>query len=130
VLDVGDEAEILAEIEANQSPFRYPAGRMYVVPYDPATDPEGVYADAVAEGANVMAVYQKCVHLGCTVPWQVAVQRFQCPCHGSNYNIRGEYILGPAPRGLDRFPTSVEDGRVIVDTGTIITGPARGVTTV
>jgi cytochrome b6-f complex iron-sulfur subunit len=129
-LDIGAVDEILAEIEQTQSPFRYPAGRMWVSPYDPATDPEGVYADVALDGAPVMALYQKCVHLGCTVPWQAPVQRFQCPCHGSNYNILGEYILGPAPRGLDRFPTRVENGRVIVDTGTIVIGPSRETKTI
>lgn len=128
-LDVGNEEDILADIEANRGPFEYPAGRMYVVPYDPATDPQGVYSEVVPEGARVMALYQKCVHLGCRVPWVVDAQRFQCPCHGSNYNIRGEYILGPAPRGLDRFPIRIEDGRVIVSTGTIVTGPSREIQT-
>jgi cytochrome b6-f complex iron-sulfur subunit len=124
-LDVGGVEEILAEIATTRSPFPYPAGRLYVVPYDPSMDPEGIYSDVALDGAPVMALYQKCVHLGCKVPWNVVPQRFQCPCHGSNYNFLGEYILGPAPRGLDRFPTRVEDGRVIVSTGTIIIGPSR-----
>lgn len=31
--------------------------------------------------------------------------------------------LGPAPRGLDRFPHTVQDGDLIVDTGKVILGP-------
>jgi len=125
-LDIDDAETILAEIRANRAPFEYPAGRMYLVEYDPALDPGGEYADVTDGGASpVMAIYQKCVHLGCKVPWCLSAQWYQCPCHGSNYNRWGEYELGPAPRGLDRFATRVVDGRVLVDTGEIITGPGR-----
>ena len=55
-----------------------------------------------------VALYQKCVHLGCRVPWCESSQWFECPCHGSKYNRVGEKQGGPAPRGLDRFPL---DGR-------------------
>jgi cytochrome b6-f complex iron-sulfur subunit len=73
-----------------------------------------------------MALYQKCVHLGCRVPWCQSSQWFECPCHGSKYNKWGEWNSGPAPRGLDRFPSRVDDnGTLVVSTGTILTGPAR-----
>ncbi len=125
-LDIDDVETVLAEIQANRAPYEYPAGRMYLVAYDAALDPDGVYADVTDGGASpLMAIYQKCVHLGCKVPWCLSAQWYQCPCHGSNYNRWGEYQLGPAPRGLDRFSTRVVDGRVLVDTATIITGPGR-----
>ena len=57
--------------------------------------------------------------------------RFQCYCHQSTYNIIGEKLeLGPAPRGMDRFPISIENGHVMVDTSSVVEGPARGVLTV
>ncbi len=124
-IDVDSEETILAYIADNQGPMPYPAGRMWLTEYDPALDPEGEYSDVVAEGSRVMALYHTCVHLGCRVPWNVGPQRFQCPCHGSNYNFWGEYILGPAPRGLDRFRTRTENGRVLVDTAQVVTGPSR-----
>jgi cytochrome b6-f complex iron-sulfur subunit len=76
-----------------------------------------------------MALYQRCVHLGCRVPFCQTSQWFECPCHGSKYNRAGEYKLGPAPRGLDRFPITVEGGIVKVNTGIIVTGPPRGTNT-
>ncbi len=88
-------------------------GRMYV------TSSEG----------SLVALYQKCPHLGCRVPFCESSGRFECPCHGSIYNIRGEYIQGPAPRGMDRFPLKINSGAVLVDTGTIVEGPPRGVHT-
>ncbi|MEM9203705.1 MAG: Rieske 2Fe-2S domain-containing protein [Actinomycetota bacterium] len=80
--------------------------------------------------AGVVALYQKCPHLGCRVPECVTSQWFECPCHGSQYNRVGEKRGGPAPRGMDRFAMSVSaDGVLTVDTGTIIQGPPIGTNT-
>jgi cytochrome b6-f complex iron-sulfur subunit len=79
---------------------------------------------------EVVALYQKCPHLGCRVPFCDSSGRFECPCHGSKYNLRGEYIEGPAPRGMDRFLIRVEGDQVVVDTGEVKEGPPRGVHTV
>lgn len=76
---------------------------------------------------NLLALYQKCPHLGCRVPFCSTSERFECPCHGSVFNIRGEYIQGPAPRGMDRFPIRMEGDSVVVDTATVDEGPAKGV---
>ncbi|MDQ3708344.1 MAG: Rieske 2Fe-2S domain-containing protein [Actinomycetota bacterium] len=124
-LDIGSEADIAAGIDEGGGHFEYPAGRSYIVAYDAAQDPNGVYAE-ITNGAPFMALYQKCVHLGCRVPWCAQSKWWECPCHGSQYNRWGEYQFGPAPRGLDRFALTIEEGRVIVDTSTVVTGPSRG----
>jgi cytochrome b6-f complex iron-sulfur subunit len=78
-----------------------------------------------------MPLYQRCVHLGCRVPFCQQSQWFECPCHGSKYNTAGEYKLGPAPHGLDRFKVTVsETGDVLVDTAEVILGPPRGADTI
>merc|ERR1711871_642152 len=41
-----------------------------------------------------------CTHLGCTVPWNAAENKFMCPCHGSQYNNQGKVVRGPAPLSL------------------------------
>jgi cytochrome b6-f complex iron-sulfur subunit len=64
-----------------------------------------------------LALYQVCVHLGCKVPYRDDCNSFKCPCHGSHYNIDGEYLDGPAPRSLDRFELSFQGGNVVVNTG-------------
>ena len=79
--------------------------------------------------SGVMALYQKCPHLGCRVPNCVSSQWFECPCHGSQYNQVGEKRGGPAPRGMDRFAVSVDGGVLVVDTGTIVQGPPIGTNT-
>ena len=77
---------------------------------------------------GLRALYQKCPHLGCRVPFCESSGRFECPCHGSVYNVIGEYISGPAPGGMDRFQISIsQDGRVLVDTAKAIEGPPQGV---
>ena len=71
-----------------------------------------------------MAVWQRCVHLGCRVPSCESSQGFECPCHGSKYNFHGEYEDGPAPRNLDRFGVEVNDqGQLVVLTGEIFETP-------
>jgi cytochrome b6-f complex iron-sulfur subunit len=70
-----------------------------------------------SDGSYWVALYQRCVHLGCTVPFRNDCQSFKCPCHGSHYNVTGEYLDGPAPRSLDRFPLSFQGDSVVVSTG-------------
>ena len=67
-----------------------------------------------------LAVWQRCTHLGCTVPWRKDENQFHCPCHSSLFNINGEVIGGPAPRPLDIFPMELVDGNIVVDTSSPI----------
>ena len=69
------------------------------------------------ENGNFLAMWQRCTHLGCSVPWIPAENQFHCPCHGSLYNAEGVVIGGPAPRPLDYFPVSIKGDEVWVDTG-------------
>jgi hypothetical protein len=44
-------------------------------------------------------------------------------CHGETYDLAGYCYFGPCPRGLDRYPVFVRDGKVIVDTSRLEQGP-------
>jgi cytochrome b6-f complex iron-sulfur subunit len=66
-----------------------------------------------------MALYWKCVHLGCTVPWNATQHKFMCPCHGSVYDVTGQNVAGPAPRPLDMMEVNIKDDEIIVNTGKI-----------
>ncbi|MEX1217668.1 MAG: Rieske 2Fe-2S domain-containing protein [Acidimicrobiales bacterium] len=130
---VGTIADVQAKIVANKG-FLYSAeGRMWLTSYPKAATAKAkaVYPAAVLPSmeAGVVALYQKCPHLGCRVPSCVTSQWFECPCHGSQYNLAGEKKGGPAPRGMDRFATSVAGDVLTVDTGQIIQGPAIGTNT-
>ena len=90
----------------------------------------GILIFAIAFFVVSLRSYQRRVHLGCRVPFCAQSQWFECPCHGSKYNQAGEYQLGPAPRGMDRFHMEVAGGRVMVDTSEVVLGPARGTDTI
>ncbi len=87
--------------DVNGEPFRYSEGKFFLVHTED----------------GVEALYWKCVHLGCTVPWVAGRHEFICPCHGSVYEYNGSRVSGPAPRALDAMPVTVNsDGSVTVDT--------------
>lgn len=141
-IKVGLVSDLLAEIRDNQGFLYKPEGRMWLTEY-----PNGAVEKAVATyspgelngmtagqdlglDGGIVALYQKCPHLGCRVPSCVTSQWFECPCHGSKYNQVGEKRGGPAPRGMDRFAVEVTaDGSLLVDTGSIIQGPPIGTNT-
>lgn len=130
----GSVEEVTEAITTKKEPFYVGAGRFYLqlYPQDAVAAAERIPAyAAVTDGyaAGFVALYQKCPHLGCRVPWCQTSQWFECPCHGSQYNRVGEKKGGPAPRGMDRFVTSVDRGAVVVDTGTVIPGPPIGTNT-
>lgn len=91
----------------NAPPYRHTAGHFYL-----AHNEDGL-----------LALWWKCPHLGCTVPWVGPVdspQAYRCPCHGSMYDYNGVRTGGPAPRPLDLMEVTVaKDGSVHVDTGAI-----------
>ena len=130
---VGSLDDILGSIRDTREPFYSPEGRFYINPYpqDAVSAAAAVYEGAVLTGMQegVVALYQKCPHLGCRVPWCATSQWFECGCHGSQYNRVGEKKGGPAPRGMDRFGVAVEGGTVVVDTGLVVQGPPIGVNT-
>jgi cytochrome b6-f complex iron-sulfur subunit len=115
--------------------FYAPAARTWITEYPSEALPkaESIYDPAIYDGMaqyGLVALYQKCPHLGCRVPNCNTSRWFECPCHGSQYNQVGEKKGGPAPRGMDRFKISVDaGGTVSVDTSTVYTGPAIGTNT-
>ena len=131
VISAGNLDDIKSEIQSSEQPVYVGAGRFYLVPYEgQGTGDVDYEADGLA-AQGVMPLYQRCVHLGCRVPFCQSSQWFECPCHGSKYNEAGEYQLGPAPRGMDRFTVQVDgSGNVLVDTSVVVLGPPRGTDTI
>ncbi|MEX0755118.1 MAG: Rieske 2Fe-2S domain-containing protein [Actinomycetota bacterium] len=131
VINAGNVDDIKSEIGSTEQPFYVGAGRFYVVPYEGTPTGDIDYETDGLAAQGVMPLYQRCVHLGCRVPFCQTSQWFECPCHGSKYNEAGEYKLGPAPRGMDRFAIEIDgSGNVLVDTSVVILGPARGTDTI
>jgi cytochrome b6-f complex iron-sulfur subunit len=119
---VGSLTDIFAKIDADKKPFYSSEARTYLVRYPTEAIPDAQSAgyDAIVIAGmekGIAALYQKCVHLGCRVPFCESAQWFECPCHGSKYNRVGEKRDGPAPRGLDHWPMEFSGDTVTVNTG-------------
>ena len=114
----------IIQADGSVIPAFIPEARAYVLPFSESTAGDSQFTDGSTIADGLVAVYQRCVHLGCRVPWCNSSQGFECPCHGSKYNMVGEYYAGPAPRNLDRFVVNVSSAeKLIIDTGTIIESP-------
>ena len=125
---IGKFADLKSQIEqadGTSVPLFVAAAQTWVVPFS-EEDQTGSSFDGLpvvatdGSGIGLMALWQRCVHLGCRVPSCVSSQGFECPCHGSKYNLHGEYEAGPAPRNMDRFAVEVDDaGELVVLTGEV-----------
>ena len=47
-----------------------------------------------------------CTHLGCTIN-QTENGRLICPCHGSEYDLNGNVVKGPAYKSLETLPSKI-----------------------
>jgi cytochrome b6-f complex iron-sulfur subunit len=81
--------------ETNSGPVAYTKGKFWLVDVDTEVNDE--------PRKGVVAIYKVCTHLGCLYEWIPMTGRFECPCHGSKFQLTGDYIAGPARRSLDRF---------------------------
>lgn len=64
------------------------------------------------DGKEMIALLSICTHRGCEV--RPLPDSFECPCHGSEYDIDGEVLEGPARLPLKKFPVEkTSEGLVI-----------------
>ena len=139
----------MPRIQAGDFGGPVPLGSVDALVSDPASGPEPFPRAKfwwVALTDGVKAIYTVCTHLGCIYSWKDDQVRFICPCHGSQFQKDGEFILGPAPRSLDQFviraydeggtlvaetnengdPLQIPEGsRVVVETGMRILGEPK-----
>lgn len=128
----------VADYPRGADPISNPQGQFWLANLDPSNT-----RDSGSDGgAGLIALWRKCPHLGCTVPWKVDAAPpkgfsgsdwYQCPCHGSTYTRSGIRIFGPAPRSLDTMAIEIDDaGNITVQTGDVTNGgpdnPERAVT--
>jgi menaquinol-cytochrome c reductase iron-sulfur subunit len=107
--DVGDASEFSGSEEPVRKTitFRQRDGWREVV------SAQSVYVSRAADG-HLEVLSAICPHLGCSVAWQAAQDKFVCPCHGGEFKPDGQYISGPPPRSMDRLPTQIKNGNLQV----------------
>lgn len=116
---------------ASGHPYAYGKARIFFINVPAAKSlVEGSNETVADPGADVLALYRKCPHLGCQIPTLCDQSHwFECLCHGSKYNIIGEKRAGPAPRGMDSFGVELIEGVYVIDTSAIVSGPPIGTAT-
>lgn len=65
---------------------------------------------------NYESLSARCTHLGCTVAFEQAKDIFHCHCHGSEFNINGKVIKGPAELPLPKYEVSISGNDIYVTT--------------
>lgn len=110
----------VSSIRVGAAPKHYPIGQFWLANLDPSESRPG----GSGGGEGLLALWQKCPHLGCTVPWKSGFTYdddkgwFRCPCHGSTYTKAGVRVFGPAPRSMDTMAIDIDaNGNITVQTG-------------
>jgi cytochrome b6-f complex iron-sulfur subunit len=91
---------------------------------------ENLEPGEVSSAGGLLAFYQKCPHLGCTVDYRPDFEFggrkgwFRCPCHGSTFTKEGGILVsGPSSRDMDTMRIDVKpEGGIVVDSGDITEG--------
>jgi glycine/D-amino acid oxidase-like deaminating enzyme/nitrite reductase/ring-hydroxylating ferredoxin subunit len=63
---------------------------------------EGEQVAVIRDGQGIAtALSAACTHLGCIVGWNGVDRTWDCPCHGSRFDVDGKVISGPAVAALE-----------------------------
>jgi hypothetical protein len=101
-----------------------------VADFPPSDQPYRVFVNesplyVVSAGGELMVLNPTVKKLpkSCRVVWVPTNMRFEEPCWGAKFDLRGNYLDGPASRGLDQYPLKIEKDRIWVDVSHTIPGP-------
>ena len=131
-LDTSVEVGSLADVrsEAADAPMYVAEAKAWLVVL---TDDEAATMSEVADLAvrpglehGLLALYEKCPHLGCRVPYCESSGWFECMCHGAHFTRAGEHRTGPGQRGLDPLPVIVDGDMVVIGVAERIEGAPAG----
>ena len=59
--------------------------------------------------SGFLAIFRRCPHLGCTVEWVPAKEKFFCPCHSASFDPHGDYQTSIVSSSLGTFTILFED---------------------
>ncbi len=63
---------------------------------------------------SVRAFNPICTHRKCVVAFNSAEHKIKCPCHGSQFDLDGHVLQGPAPSPLQTYPAELSGEQVVV----------------
>jgi len=101
----GGEVETPEQVPAGEGRLVREQGKMLAV-----------YRD---DGGALHARSAVCTHLGCYVHWNRAERSWDCPCHGSRFDIDGAVLNGPAIKPLAQPGAADEPTTVPVETAAL-----------
>jgi len=64
--------------------------------------------------ASVRAFNPVCTHRQCVVAFNSGENKIKCPCHGSQFDLNGRVIHGPASRPLETYAAELAGDQIIV----------------
>ena len=100
-----------ARVELATAPELGEIGRAYNFKVDGVKD----YLVAVRVSEDEVRVLSRvCGHMGCKVNLAADAGSFDCPCHGSRFELDGGLIEGPSPTPLKRYEARVDGGVLVV----------------
>jgi len=80
----------------------------------------------IRDATGIYAMTAVCTHMGCTVGTPIGNQ-ITCPCHGSQYDLGGANLVGPATMPLVHFQVteSAPGGALVVNTAQTVAATVR-----
>jgi cytochrome b6-f complex iron-sulfur subunit len=61
------------------------------------------------DAPGLIILDDRCTHLGCRYNWEPQKQLYRCPCHGSEFDLHGAVVRGPATRPLPHLLVRKKD---------------------
>jgi len=67
------------------------------------------------DGGGFRVINGRCTHRGCIVDLATDARAWECPCHGSRFDLDGRVTSGPADKPLAMPPTRIDGDALIID---------------
>ena len=102
IVETPGQISIAKTAFANQSYLKFNSGKFK----------EAIFVNTNTDGTYT-AVLLHCTHKGCEV--RPSDGKLACPCHGSQFDLDGHVIKGPAKSDLQTFPVTTDDQHVLIN---------------
>jgi nitrite reductase/ring-hydroxylating ferredoxin subunit len=90
--------------------------RMGAAPYIPFADMGLALTVLSHVNHGLVALSRLCPHEGCVLRWDHPEYRFKCPCSGSQFELDGTLMAGPARRNMDQYVLMAQTARGSIET--------------